>query len=107
MAPEALALVRIASIASGEPARHELLGAAMGLARPPADGARAGGPDGIGQLRLAGALRKRAERDRVGQLGHGRDVAKRDQAGEAERVQPVARQQAEIDLAASATRGVP
>ena len=52
----------------------------------------------------AGALRERAERDRVGQLGHRQRVAELDQPGQADRVQPVAGQQPQIGVAARAPR---
>ena len=77
----------------GSAGEDELLGARVRVARPPADGARAGRPHRVGQRRLARALRERAERDRVGELGHRRGVAERDQPGQPDRVQLVARQQ--------------
>ena len=82
----------------GGACEHELLGPSVDLARAPADGARAGAPHGLGELGCARALRERAERDHVGELGHRERVAQRDQPREPDRVQPIARQQPQIVL---------
>ena len=101
----ARALVRIASSASGAPAQHELLGAPVRARSAPQPTARApAAQTASASSRVARALRERAERDHVGQLGHGARVAERDQPREAERVQPVAGEQREIGLGRRARR---
>ena len=66
---------------------------AVPVAGPPADRPGPGGPDRVGQLRLAGALGERAERDRVRELGDGEGVAESDETGEPDRIQLVAGEQ--------------
>ena len=56
-------------------------GATVRVAGSPSDGVRPGCPHSLGQLFVSRALRERAERDRVGQLGHRGRVAERDQLG--------------------------
>ena len=91
-------LVRIASIASGAPASTSFLACACASLRAPADGVRAGAPHRLGELARAGALRERAERDRVRELGDRGGVAQRDEQREADRVEPVAREQLQVGL---------
>ena len=66
--------------------------------RAPADRGHAGLPDGVGQLRALLGARLGAQRDDVGQLADRLDVAQLRQPREAQRVEPVARQQREIGL---------
>ena len=74
------------------------LGGVDGVRRAPADRGHARLPDGVGQLRAALGVRLGAQRDDVGQLADGLDVAQLRQPREAQRVEPIARQQREIGL---------
>ena len=108
MAPRGpLALVRIASIASGEPANTSSLARACAsldpqpMARAPAThtaSASAGSP-----APWASALSVIVSASSTTAV----DIAERDQPGQPERVQPVARQQAEVLIRGGATRGAP
>src|SRR3954452_15317508 len=64
----------------------------------PADRGCAGVPDRLGELRAALGMRLRAERDDVGELGDGLEVAERRQPREPERVEVVAGEQDEVGI---------
>ena len=64
-------------------------------------------PDGVGARRVALGVRLRAQRDHVGELGHGVEVAERGEPLEAERVQPIAGQQREVGVVGRTTRPAP
>ena len=62
------------------------------------DGGRPGVPDGVRARRVALGVRLRAQRDHVGELGHGVEVADRREPLETERVEPIAGQQREVGI---------
>ena len=69
--------------------------------------ARAPGlPDGLGARGVALGVRLRAQRDHVGQLGDGLEVAELGETRETERVEPVAGQQRQVGVSARTTRPV-
>ena len=76
-----------------------LLGSAVGVARTPADRHRAGLPDRPGEVEVGRAVSLGGERDHIGELGHGVQIAERGQAGQPERVELVTEQQREILVA--------
>ena len=90
------------------PARSSALTSRVALVATPADRAGARAPERLAALALAAADQQRAQRDHVGELAHGLEVAERDEPLEPERVEAVAGQQREIGGRAPETiRGTP
>ncbi len=107
MVPQGAAAARIARQRLRVPRVDERLGAAVGIARAPAHCAPARLPDRQSEILTVPTLGERSERDHVRELGHRRQVAERHQAREAERVELVAGQQAEVGLRWAHDAGVP
>ena len=73
-------------------------GGLMVSSRTARDRRRTRVPDGVGAGRIALGVRLRAQRDHVGELGHGVEVADRREPLETERVEPIAGQQREVRI---------
>jgi hypothetical protein len=82
----------------GSPFPGRRLRLAHGIRRAPADRGHAGLPHRLGQLVALVGARLSAERDDVGELAGGLEVAERSQARQPQRVEPIARQQRQIGL---------
>ena len=77
------------------------LGLGVGVGRAPSDRDGPRLPDRPRELAIGAGVRLRGERDHVGELGHGVEVAERGQPRQPERVQLVAQQQRQVDVLAS------
>ena len=85
----------------------QCLGGAIGLAGPPADRLSGGAPERLAGVVLAPPDQQRAQRDHVGELLHGLEVAERDKAFEAERIEAIAGQKRRSSSPATSSRERP
>src|SRR3954453_13579728 len=80
------------------PGAPATFGGFMVRARTGRDGLRAGLPDGFGARGIALGVRLGAKRDHVGELGRVCEVPERGEPLQAERVQPITRQQRQVRI---------
>ena len=85
---------------AGRSGEHQRLRLDVAIVGAVTDGARPGAPERLAARAIATADEQRAQRDDVGQLADGVEVAERDEALEPERVEAVAGEQREVAIVA-------